>query len=73
MSLLVFHKQNGLSDDKSFCDGGYGDLVMVVFVLLSFADVFLRIFVKGSLAPQRTEIVDLALVLGLARGSGGIN
>lgn len=42
-------------------------------VFFGFTEIFLRVLVEGLLAPERTEIIGLPLVLGLACGGGGVN
>ena len=48
-------------------------MLMMVCVLVGFAQVLLRLFVEGFLATERAEVVGLAFILRCASGGGGIN
>jgi len=45
----------------------------MVYVFVRIAEIFFRLFVKGLLATERTEVVDLPFILGCAGCGGGIN
>ena len=42
-------------------------------VFVRFAEVLLKFFVKGFLAPERAEVVGLSFILGCASGGCGVN
>ncbi len=48
-------------------------MLMLVGVFAGFANILLRFLIKGFLATERTEVVGLALILGLASGGRGID
>jgi hypothetical protein len=49
------------------------ELVVTLFLLISFADIFFRLLVEGLLASERAEVIGLSFVFGRACRGGGIN
>ena len=48
-------------------------MLMMVCVLVGFAEIFLGVLVEGFLAAERAEVVGLPVVLGCASGGGRVN
>jgi len=48
-------------------------MLMVVFVLIGFAKILLRLLVEGLLTTERAKVIGLSFVLGCASGGRGIN
>ena len=47
--------------------------MLLMFLLISFAEILFRLLVERLLATKRTEVIGLSLVFGRACGGGGIN
>ena len=48
-------------------------MLMLVGVFVRFANILLRFLVEGFLTSERTEVIGLAFIFGLASGGRGID